>query len=85
MSRIRLTIDRLVLRGIDPADGQTLLRSLQSELARVLAEPGTGPALSRSRRTPLMRLGRVPLDPGPAGARRLGGSIARAIGKGLNT
>lgn len=82
---IHVNIDRLVLRGIEPADRHALVRSLQSELALVLAEPSTRAAVSRSRRTPVMRLGRLPLDPGLAGARRLGRGIAQAIGKGLRS
>jgi hypothetical protein len=86
MSRvIHVNIDRVVLRGIDPAERHALVTSLQSELARVLADPATRAAVSRSRRTPVLRLGRLPLDPGLAGARRLGTGIARAVGKGLRS
>ena len=84
MSQIHLHIDRIVLRGIDPADREVLLQSLQSELARVLAEPAAQAALARSRRTPVLRLGKMLMTPGPAGARKLGSGIARAIGKGIS-
>jgi hypothetical protein len=80
--KVTLTIDRLVLRGVDPMDHRALEDGLKSELARVLAEPATQAALGKSRRTPVLRLGRMPMTPGLAGAREFGGSLARAIGKG---
>jgi hypothetical protein len=83
MSRIHVTIDRIVLRGIDPADRQALVNSLKAELSRMLADPATRATLPNSRRTPAMRLGRMPLGQGTAGARKLGTGIARAIGKGI--
>ncbi len=84
MSRtIHVNIDRLVLKGIDPADREALVGGLQSTLDRVLAEPATRAALSNSRRTPVITVTGLPLEPGVAGARRLGSSIARAIGRGL--
>ena len=84
MSRILINIDCLVLKGIDPADRLALANGIKAELARILADPATRAALSQSRRTPVLRLGRIRLDPGQAGARKFGGGIARAIGKNLN-
>jgi hypothetical protein len=84
MSRIELTIDRIVLRGIDPADRQALINGMRTELARMLADPATRAALSQSRRTPVLRLGKLPVSPGTAGAGKLGSGIARAIGKGIS-
>lgn len=81
--RVNLHIDRLVLRGIDPMDKHALADGLKMELARVLADPATRAALSQSRRTPVLRLGRMAMQPGMAGARTLGGSVAKAIGKGM--
>ena len=83
MSGIEVTIDRLVLRGFDPADRAALVRALRSELAKVLANADTQGRWSGSRRTPVLRLGKMPLAPGPAGARKLAVGIARAIGKGV--
>ncbi|MFZ0746894.1 MAG: hypothetical protein WAM85_20995 [Terracidiphilus sp.] len=82
-ARLNLHIDRVVLRGIDPADRQAFANGLKSELAKVLRDPSLRAALTRSRRTPMMRLGRISLEPGLAGARKLGGGVARAIGKGM--
>jgi hypothetical protein len=83
MSRIDVTIDRVVLRGLEPADRHGLVDGLKRELARALAEPAIGSAPLNSRRTPVLRAGALPMEPGPAGARRLGGGVARAIAKGI--
>jgi len=83
VSRIHLTIDHLVLRGFDPAARKPLIEGLGSELSRILADPGIRAEWARSHRTPVLRLGSLPLEPGTTGARKLGGGVARAIGKGL--
>jgi hypothetical protein len=83
MSRIRLTIERLVLGGFEPGDRAALVEGLQSELARVLADPATRTEWVRSHRTPVLRLGRMPLEDGPSGSRKFGSGMARAIGRGL--
>jgi hypothetical protein len=81
--RTNVTIDRLVLRGVDPHHAQALAESLRKELARAFAEPGGQTRFQRAQDTPVLRLGRVPLEAGRAGARRFGTSVARAIGKGV--
>jgi len=83
MSRIDVTIDRVVLRGLEPADRHGLVDGLKRELARALAEPAIGAEPLDSRRTPVLRAGAMPMEPGRAGARKLGGGIARAIAKGV--
>jgi hypothetical protein len=83
VSRIRLTIDQLALRGFEPGDRKALVDGLQSELSRVLADPATRAEWARPHRTPVLRLGRMPLEPGPSGGRTFGGTLARAIGRGL--
>ena len=83
MSRIHLTIDRIVLRGFDPADRTALLEGLQAELSRMLADPATRATLACSHRTPVLKLGQMPHTPGPSGGRTLGTRIGGAIGKGL--
>jgi hypothetical protein len=83
MSRITLNIDRLVLKGFEPGDRNALVQGLQAELSRVLADPVTRAEWARSHRTPVLRLGRMPIEPGPAGGRNFGAELARAIGKGL--
>jgi hypothetical protein len=83
MSRIRVTIDRIVLKGMEPADRNALVQSLRSELSKILSDPTTRAEWARSHRTPVLKLGRMPLEPGPAGGRKFGNGMARAIGKGL--
>lgn len=83
MSRIDVTIDRVVLRGLEPADRHGVVDGLKRELARALVEPAIGSAPLVSQRTPVLRAGAMAMEPGPAGARRLGGGIAHAIAKGI--
>jgi hypothetical protein len=83
VSGVQVNIDRIVLRGIDPADRQALVNGLKAELARILADPAARAALNHSRRTPLLRLGKISMGQGTAGASKLGCGIARAIGKGI--
>ena len=77
---MNVTIDRLVLSGLDPAQRTAFVQGLRSELARTLANPEARVALATSRRTPVLRLGQTPLQPGISGARNLGQTVARAIG-----
>ena len=90
MSRIDLHIDRIVLRGFEGTDAQArqaLVQGLQTELSRIMANPATRASLtqnqSASRRTPVLRIGKVPMAQDTAGARRMGVQIARSIGKGI--
>jgi hypothetical protein len=83
MSRIRVTIDSLTLNGFDAADGRAVVEGLRSELTRVLADPLKRAVWARSHRTPVLRLGRLPLATGAAGSRNFGQGMARAIGQGL--
>jgi hypothetical protein len=83
MSRVRVTIDQLVLKGLEPADRKALVEGLQAELSQVLSNPSGRAEWARSHRTPVMKLGRMPFEAGPAGGRKFGASVARAIGKGL--
>jgi len=80
-ARVSVTIDRLVLRGMDPAARTAFVDGLRGELARVLADPAVRAEMQASRRTPVLRLGQMPLAAGPSAARSLGRSVARAIGK----
>jgi len=83
MSRIHLTIDRLRLGGLDAAGRRAFIASLETELRSALADPAQRAAWARSHRTPVLRMGRVGLESGSAGAARLGAHVARGIGKGL--
>jgi len=83
MSRIQLHIDRLVLPPMEVGDRNALVQGLQAELRRVLADPVARAGWARSHRTPVLRLGRMPLEPGPAGGDKFGAALGRSIGKGL--
>jgi hypothetical protein len=83
MSRIRVTIDRLVLKGIEAGDRKGLVEGLEGELSRVLSDPLARAGWARPRRTPVLRLGEMSLEPGPSGGRKFGKGMARSIGRGL--
>jgi hypothetical protein len=83
MSHVKVRIDRIVLKGLEPADARALVEGLKSELTEMLAD--------RSKRTdwvcsydkPVLRLGQVSFEPGESGGRNFGNRLARAIGRGL--
>ena len=83
MNRIRVTIDEIVLKGIEPAARKPLIEGLQAELSRILADPSGRAEWARTRRTPVLRLGRIAMEASPSGARTFGAGIARGIGRGL--
>jgi hypothetical protein len=83
MSRIRLNIERLVLSGFPPLDAKPLTDALQSHLRQVLADQAKRDQWARPHHTPVLKLGRVPLLSGAAGAGRFGRQLAGAIGRGL--
>jgi|HubBroStandDraft_2_1064218.scaffolds.fasta_scaffold934555_2 hypothetical protein len=85
MSRVTVTIDRMMLHGMNAAERLALIDAIRSELTRVLADPATGITAAKSRHTPVMRLGPITMESGAAGARRLGTRIARGIGKGVRS
>lgn len=83
MSRVHVTIDRLVLQGVGPVEQRALIDGLKTELARVLSDPAGRADWARSHRTPVVKLGRMTLEPGGAGGRRFGSGLARGIGARL--
>ena len=83
MSRIHLTIDRLVLKGLQHGQDKALVQTLRAKLTEILSDRSTRSEWAKSRRTPVLKLGRVPLETGNAGARTLGMQIARGIGRGM--
>ena len=84
MSRFRVTIDRLALGGFDPAERAAFEQGLRAELARTLADPAVQAQFNgrtaATRSLPVLRLGKVVLQPGVSGARNLGRTVARAVG-----
>jgi hypothetical protein len=83
VSRIHVTIDRLVLAGMYPAERAAFVRALKAELTQRLSDRDERGVWASSHRTPVLRLGRVAIEPGIGGARKLGSQVARGIGKGL--
>ena len=83
MSRVRVTIDRLVLKGLEPADRKALVEGLQAELSHVLSDRAPRATWAQSHRTPVLKLGRMPWEAGAAGDRKFGMQVARAVGRGL--
>lgn len=83
MSRIHLRIERLVLNGLQPGQEKALVESLRTQLSRILSDRGARVEWARSHRTPVLKLGRMPIAPGSVGAGRFGAQLARGIGKGL--
>lgn len=83
MSRIRMTVDRMVLTGVDSGAQKTLVEGLRTELAQVLSDRTRRAEWARPHRTPVLKLGRMLLEPGSAGSRHFGKRMARSIGKGL--
>jgi hypothetical protein len=83
MSRIKVTINHLILRGFEAEDRTALAKGLEAELSRVLFYHWADTDRRRSSLIPVLRLGNLQLEPGPSGRERLGRRIARAIGKGL--
>lgn len=82
MSKIHVTIDRLVLSEFDPAARHAFIAGLKTELTRMLSDPAQRAEWANSRRTPVLRLGRVVLEPGVGGARKLGLQVAKGIARG---
>jgi hypothetical protein len=83
MSRIRLDIDQLVLKGFEPREGKAVARVLEAQLQQVLANPEMRNEWARSHRTPVLKLGRMPLQVGSAGAAQFGKQVANAVERGL--
>lgn len=82
--RIELTIDRLVLGGVAPAQRKALLGVLTAELRRLLAAEGSRQALGASRNVAQVRAQplRVGFDAGGGG---MGRQIARSLDRALKS
>jgi hypothetical protein len=78
-----MNIERLVLNGFEQHEARALSEALQLELSQVLAAETGRNHWMRSHRTPVVKLGAVPLEQGTSGAGKLGRRIGLAVGKGL--
>lgn len=74
MTRVVLHINRLVLRGVDPADAGAVATALRTELAQLLRADAGATLADRA----VLRAGRVHLAPDNPGA-ALGRSVAARI------
>ncbi|HET9364083.1 MAG TPA: hypothetical protein VFP71_03750 [Candidatus Angelobacter sp.] len=83
MSRIHLVIDRIVLNGLQPGQDKAVVESLKKQLTTILSDRRARAEWARSHRTPVLKLGNVPMANGTAGAKTFGTQVARGIGKGL--
>ena len=85
--RVKLTIERVVLRGIDPLDQRAFASGLEQELVKLLRDPAVRSQLTQQKNTPrvtpVLRLGRTPLLRGQVGARALGSSVAQGIARAV--
>jgi hypothetical protein len=79
VSRVRVTIDELVMKGLEPLQRQALVEGLRAELSRVLKDPPDRRTWARTHRTPVIKLGPMPLEPGAAGGAEFGRGLARGI------
>lgn len=77
MTRIVLHIDRLVLRGVDPADARAVAAAMQAELGRLLGSDAGAALLAPGDRA-VLRAGRIHLAPGDHGL-ALGRAVAARI------
>jgi hypothetical protein len=80
--RLTVQIDTLVLHGFQPAQAQAIARSLERELARLLAQGERPFAPAEGGDIPRLDGGRVSLAP-DAGPRATGAQLARAVYGGL--
>jgi hypothetical protein len=79
--RTTVTIDRVVLHGVDPGQARAIVEGLRAELATVFADAGARRQLGPGRRAAALKLGSLPLGAGRADARRFGAAVARAAAK----
>jgi hypothetical protein len=78
-----MTIDRVVLHGVQPLEAKALTRALESQLLHVLADSASRHEWARSHRTPVLKLTPMTLQPGTAGAQNFGRTLGSAVGRGL--
>ena len=80
--RIRLHIDRLVLKGFRHEDRHAIAQGVQEQLAHLLSEPGTIQRLSSTGSIPRLRVSPVTI-PTAAKPQQIGVAAANGIGNGL--
>jgi len=78
MKRVRLSIDRLVLKGFRPEDRHVIADSLQRALRRMFADPHAASRLSEIGDVHRMQVGSVRVDQDTR-LQRIGEHIAQRI------
>jgi hypothetical protein len=79
-----MTVDRVVLHGIQPVEAKALTQALESQLSHLLADRTTRRGWAQPHRTPVVKLAPMTLSPGTVGARMFGRGLAGAVARGLN-
>jgi hypothetical protein len=83
MSRIQVSIGNLILPHMDSADRTALVEGLRRALTRALSDPAVRAEWAKPQCRSVVRIGPIPLAPGPSDRRRFGSAMGHAIGKGL--
>ena len=83
MSRIHVHIDWLVLNGFGQLEGNALAEALQKQISAGLGDASVRAEWARPHRTPVLKLGRMPLAAGATGATAFGKQMGRAVVRGL--
>ena len=78
-----MTVDRVVLHGIQPLEAKALTQALESQLSQLLADRTTRREWAQPHRTPVLKLAPMTLSPGTGGARTFGRGLAGAVARGL--
>lgn len=78
-----MTVDRVVLRGIQPFEAKALTQALESQLSHLLADRTARHEWAQPHRTPVLKLAPMALPPGSGGARTFGRGLAGAVARGL--
>lgn len=84
MKRVKVNIDRLVLKGFRFEDRHAIAQGLQEQLTRLLSEPGMAERLVNTGDLPRLRIASVSI-PAERGVRQTGMDVADGIGRGLKT
>ena len=84
MTRIVVYIDKLVLRDVDRNDAAAVSAGVQTELQRLLAEPGATAALTGARNRHRIKASTVQITHATS-SHAMGQSIAGSILKGVSS
>jgi hypothetical protein len=80
--QVRVRIDALVLRGMDPGRRDGFVAGFRAELERLLARAAAGAAFAHERSTPARRLGNLHVTQSEP-ADRMGRRAAARVAEGI--